>query len=79
MLIWGVSEPDDPQDPDLGGIADRPDNVSDVFHTFFGLAGLSLLGYPGLRAIDPVYAMPEEVTKSLGIQREYQRMNNSKT
>lgn len=33
------------QDPEHGGIADRPDNVADVFHTFFGVAGLSLLGY----------------------------------
>ncbi|KDN42309.1 terpenoid cyclases/Protein prenyltransferase [Tilletiaria anomala UBC 951] len=31
------------QDPEYGGIADRPDNVADVFHTHFGLAGLSLL------------------------------------
>ena len=27
------------QDPDEGGIADRPDNVTDVFHTVFGCAG----------------------------------------
>ena len=27
------------QDPDKGGIADRPDDVPDVFHTVFGLAG----------------------------------------
>lgn len=27
------------QDPDDGGIADRPDNVTDVFHTVFGCAG----------------------------------------
>ena len=33
------------QDHDDGGIADRPGNVADVFHTFFGIAGLSLLGY----------------------------------
>merc|ERR1712232_736585 len=26
-----------------GGIADRPGNMPDPFHTFFGLAGLSLL------------------------------------
>lgn len=29
------------QDPDEGGIADRPDNVTDVFHTVFGCAGKS--------------------------------------
>ena len=32
------------QDGDDGGIADRPGDLADVFHTFFGLAGLSLLG-----------------------------------
>jgi len=26
----------------------------DVFHTVFGIAGLSLLKYPGLAEIDPV-------------------------
>lgn len=31
------------QEKDRGGIADRPDCVADVFHTFFGLAGLSLI------------------------------------
>lgn len=61
------------QDPDLGGIADRPGNVSDVYHTFFGCAGLSLLGYEGLEPIDPVYAMPQRVMRQLGIERPYQR------
>jgi geranylgeranyl transferase type-2 subunit beta len=28
-----------------GGIADRPGNMVDIFHTFFGISGLSLLGY----------------------------------
>ncbi|CAO1613203.1 unnamed protein product [Parajaminaea phylloscopi] len=63
------------QDPDLGGIADRPDNVTDVYHTFFGCAGLSLLGYPGLQPIDPVYAMPRGVVERLGIERPYQRLD----
>lgn len=31
------------QDPDEGGISDRPGNTVDVFHTFFGIAALSLL------------------------------------
>jgi len=30
------------QDPE-GGISDRPGNCVDVFHSFFGLAALSLL------------------------------------
>jgi geranylgeranyl transferase type-2 subunit beta len=42
------------QDPDMGGIADRPGDVVDVFHTVFGIAGLSLLGYQGLEEVDPV-------------------------
>jgi geranylgeranyl transferase type-2 subunit beta len=42
------------QDPELGGLADRPGDMVDVFHTNFGIAGLSLLGYPGLEEVDPV-------------------------
>lgn len=30
-----------PQDPDNGGIADRPEDMADVWHTVFGLAGMS--------------------------------------
>jgi geranylgeranyl transferase type-2 subunit beta len=42
------------KDPDMGGIADRPGDMVDVFHTLFGLAGLSLLGFPGLKKVDPI-------------------------
>jgi geranylgeranyl transferase type-2 subunit beta len=42
------------QDPELGGLADRPGDMVDVFHTHFALAGLSLLEYPGLEEVDPV-------------------------
>jgi geranylgeranyl transferase type-2 subunit beta len=49
------------QDEEGGGIADRPGNMVDVFHTHFGLAGLSLLGYKGLEEVDPVYCMPRKV------------------
>lgn len=42
------------QDPERGGIADRPGDMVDVFHTVFGIAGLSLLNYPGLDAVHPV-------------------------
>ncbi|KAI9339224.1 protein geranylgeranyltransferase type II [Zopfochytrium polystomum] len=55
------------QDTDGGGIADRPGDMADVFHTLFGIAGLSLLGYPGLGEVDPRYCMPAAVTKSLGL------------
>ncbi|KJZ80582.1 hypothetical protein HIM_00432 [Hirsutella minnesotensis 3608] len=47
------------QDTETGGIADRPGDMVDVWHTCFGLAGLSLLGYPGMEAVDPVYCMPK--------------------
>ncbi|KAI5199649.1 hypothetical protein E4T38_06901 [Aureobasidium subglaciale] len=50
------------QDPNLGGISDRAGDMVDVFHTHFGIAGLSLLQYPGLQKIDPVYCMPKDVT-----------------
>lgn len=51
------------QDPDDGGIADRPSDMPDIFHTFFGIAGLSLLGKlpTSYRQIDPVYALPLDV------------------
>ncbi|EXJ96256.1 geranylgeranyl transferase type-2 subunit beta [Capronia coronata CBS 617.96] len=42
------------QDPEHGGISDMPGDMVDVFHTVFGVAGLSLLGYPGLVEVDPV-------------------------
>lgn len=42
-----------------GGISDRPGNSPDVFHTFFGLAALSLLNPSkyNLQPIDPTYAV----------------------
>jgi geranylgeranyl transferase type-2 subunit beta len=43
-----------PQDSDAGGIADRPGDMADVFHTVFGIAGLSLVGHPSLQEVDPV-------------------------
>ena len=36
------------QDPQKGGIADRPNDEPDVYHTFFGVAGLSLMAGGGL-------------------------------
>lgn len=53
------------QDPDNGGISDRPGNMVDVWHTCFGIAGLSLLQYPDLEAVDPVYCMPKSTTKHI--------------
>lgn len=58
------------QDPDNGGIADRPGDMADVFHTLFGIAGLSLLGYPGLGEVDPVYCMPRSVIERMDLVTE---------
>ncbi|KAK6116821.1 hypothetical protein DH2020_049451 [Rehmannia glutinosa] len=52
-------------DVENGGISDRPDDAVDVFHTYFGVAGLSLLEYPGLKAIDPAYALPVDVVNRI--------------
>lgn len=51
------------QDPEDGGISDRPGNTVDVFHSFFGLAALSLLNGKkyNLREIDPIFALPYEI------------------
>ncbi|KAH8105170.1 rab geranylgeranyltransferase [Cristinia sonorae] len=62
------------QDPENGGIADRPGDQPDVFHTLFGVAGLSLLGYPGLETIDPAYCLPESVTKRLGLRKNWKAL-----
>jgi geranylgeranyl transferase type-2 subunit beta len=51
----------DSQDMDNGGISDRPSSTVDIFHTYFGVAGLSLLEYPGVKTIDPAYALPVHV------------------
>ncbi|KAK5736671.1 Rab geranylgeranyltransferase [Elasticomyces elasticus] len=53
------------QDPEEGGIADRPEDMVDVFHTVFGVAGLSLVGYPGVGEVDPAYCMPKYITAKI--------------
>ena len=55
------------QDPQKGGISDRPNDEPDVYHTFFGVAGLSLMRFPGLKEIDPVYALPTHVVERMGL------------
>lgn len=87
------------QDTENGGIADRPENAADVFHTHFGVAGesssqleihllttctslffcrwfigLSLLGYPGLEDLDPVYCMPAKVIEKLGLRKGWKAL-----
>jgi geranylgeranyl transferase type-2 subunit beta len=41
----------------------------DVFHTLFGVAGLSL-GYPELDDLDPVYYMPASLIERMGLKEE---------
>lgn len=53
------------QDEEDGGIADRPGDVPDVFHSFFGLAGLSLMREEDLAPIHPVYALPTEIVQKM--------------
>ena len=55
------------QDEEDGGMSDRPGNTTDIFHTFFGLTALSLINHKkyNLAEIDPVFAMPLEISKSL--------------
>lgn len=53
------------QDPEKGGISDRPGDMVDVWHTCFGIAGLSALGYPGLEAVDPRYCMPKSTIRRI--------------
>lgn len=53
------------QDPDGGGIADREGDEVDVFHTLFGICGLSLLGYENLDEVDPSYCLTKRVLEKL--------------
>ncbi|KAI0336425.1 rab geranylgeranyltransferase [Cubamyces sp. BRFM 1775] len=62
------------QDLEGGGIADRPGDQPDVFHTNFGVAGLSLLGYPGLEDLDPVYCMPARLIESKGLRKGWKAL-----
>jgi len=38
----------------MGGLADRPGDMVDVFHTNFAISGLALLGHPGVEEVDAV-------------------------
>ena len=40
------------QDAVEGGVADRPGDMVDVFHTHFAVAGLSLFGFEGVGEVD---------------------------
>eukprot|EP00977_Amphora_coffeiformis_P011063 scaffold2651_cov171-Amphora_coffeaeformis.AAC.3 len=71
------------QDDEDGGIADRPNDMPDVYHTFFGIAGLSLLGHlhqkegTGYRQIDPMYALPTDVVKRLKLPGQVVTQSNA--
>ncbi|XP_039263372.2 geranylgeranyl transferase type-2 subunit beta-like [Styela clava] len=56
------------QDDETGGIADRPGDIVDPFHTLFGITGLSLLGDSRLKKVNPVFCMPQYVIDRVGIQ-----------
>ena len=43
---------------------------ADVFHTFFGIAGLSLLTSDGVFPIDPAHALPVSVMTRLRAQQK---------
>jgi len=59
------------QDVEDGGFSDRPGNVADVFHCYFGIAGLSLLGFGNLSPIDPVFALPVSVCNRLKLPQRF--------
>uniref|UniRef100_A0A8C5ZPW0 Geranylgeranyl transferase type-2 subunit beta n=1 Tax=Marmota marmota marmota TaxID=9994 RepID=A0A8C5ZPW0_MARMA len=58
------------QDEETGGFADRPGDMVDLFHTLFGIAGLSLLGEEQIKPVSPVFCMPEEVLQRVNVQPE---------
>ncbi|CAI7771992.1 unnamed protein product [Closterium sp. NIES-54] len=62
------------QDEERGGISDRPNDMVDVFHTFFGIAGLSLLEYPNLKPVDPAFALPMDVVDRVFRDRELKHL-----
>ena len=57
------------QDEEHGGISDKPGDEADVFHTFFGIAGLAMLNRDGVRPIDPAYALPTHTMERLRAQQ----------
>jgi geranylgeranyl transferase type-2 subunit beta len=65
------------QDTDTGGIADRPGDLVDVYHTFFGIAGLALMGDSTLEPVDPVYALPCTVVRRAGLPIRWAPMPGS--
>ncbi|ELT99579.1 hypothetical protein CAPTEDRAFT_118195 [Capitella teleta] len=56
------------QDDETGGFADRPGDMVDPFHTLFGIAGLSLMGQANIKPVNPVFCMPEDVIRRIGVK-----------
>uniref|UniRef100_M4CPK6 Prenyltransferase alpha-alpha toroid domain-containing protein n=1 Tax=Brassica campestris TaxID=3711 RepID=M4CPK6_BRACM len=56
-------------DLENGGISDRPDDDVNIYHTYFGVAWLSLLEYRGVKAIDPTYALPVDVINRIMLNK----------
>ncbi|KAG6890032.1 hypothetical protein C0995_012489 [Termitomyces sp. Mi166 len=54
------------QDLEAGGIADRPGDMADVFHTLFGVAGL--------QDLDPVYCMPADLIEKRGLRKPWKAL-----
>ncbi len=42
----------------------------DPFHTLFGITGLSLLGYGNVKAVSPVFCMPQEVLNRINCKAQ---------
>eukprot|EP01083_Nonionella_stella_P126771 383895_1 len=62
------------QDVDDGGISDRPGYMPDIYHTYFGIGGLSLLGLWkefDLNQIDPIWALPTHLCRSIGLYKRH--------
>lgn len=62
------------QDP-RGGLSDRPMDERDLYHTYFGIAGLDMLGYLKENAIPstpihPSYALPIPLCEKMGLKAE---------
>ena len=57
------------QDVEYGGISDKPGDEPDVFHTFFGIAGLAFLGADGVLPVEPMHAMPVATMERLRKQQ----------
>ena len=76
---WQVTSSTQPTHPSIHPPT-HPPSSTDVFHTFFGIAGLSLLHffegggqagqYQHYRPIDAVYALPVDVVERLGLRSE---------